>query len=106
MKLYIIDIFIILIWFCLIVLKRVIVRFLICEIGVRMCEGYVEKLFYLLIVEWMMVENRWVIVREIFIYFDIEYSKAVNILIYILSEVIEISCEVKMIFNKLEGRGC
>lgn len=106
MKLYIIDIFIILIWFCLIVLKRVIVRFLICEIGVCMCEGYVEKLFYLLIVEWMMVENRWVIVREIFIYFDIEYSKAVNILIYILSEVIEISCEVKMIFNKLEGWGC
>lgn len=71
-----------------------------------MCEGYVEKLFYLLIVEWMMVENWWVIVREIFIYFDIEYSKVVNILIYILSEVIEISCEVKMIFNKLEGWGC
>ena len=27
-------------------------------------------------------------------------------LTYILSEVTEISCEVKMIPNKLEGRGC
>ncbi len=27
-----------------------------------MCEGYVEKPLYLLIAEWMMAENRWVIV--------------------------------------------
>ncbi len=33
-------------------------------------------------------------------------SKAVNTLTYILSEVTEISREVKMIPNKLEGRGC
>ncbi|EKH9552045.1 TPA: CaiF/GrlA family transcriptional regulator, partial [Escherichia coli] len=26
-----------------------------------MCEGYVEKPLYLLIAEWMMAENRWVI---------------------------------------------
>ncbi|MCK3583022.1 hypothetical protein MZI81_28145, partial [Escherichia coli] len=30
-----------------------------------MCEGYVEKPLYLLIAEWMMAENRWVIAREI-----------------------------------------
>ena len=71
-----------------------------------MCEGYVEKPLYLLIAEWMMAENRWVIAREISIHFDIEHSKAVNTLTYILSEVAEISCEVKMIPNKLEGRGC
>ena len=71
-----------------------------------MCEGYVEKPLYLLIAEWMMAENRWVIAREISIHFDIEHSKAVNTLTYILSEVTEISCEVKMIPNKLEGRGC
>ncbi len=53
-----------------------------------------------------MAENRWVIAREISIHFDIEHSKAVNTLTYILSEVAEISCEVKMIPNKLEGRGC
>lgn len=68
-----------------------------------MCEGYVEKPLYLLIAEWMMAENRWVIAREISIHFDIEHSKAVNTLTYILSEVTEISCEVKMIPNKLEG---
>ena len=28
-----------------------------------MCEGCVEKPLYLLIAEWMMAENRWVIVR-------------------------------------------
>ena len=61
-----------------------------------MCEGYVEKPLYLLIAEWMMAENRWVIAREISIHFDIEHSKAVNTLTYILSEVTEISCEVKM----------
>ena len=71
-----------------------------------MCEGYVEKPLYLLIAEWMMAENRWVIAREISIHFDIEHSKAVNTLTYILSEVTEISCEVKMIPNQLEGRGC
>lgn len=71
-----------------------------------MCEGYVEKPLYLLIAEWMMVENRWVTAREISIHFDIEHSKAINTLTYILSEVAEISCEVKMIPNKLEGRGC
>ena len=71
-----------------------------------MCEGCVEKPLYLLIAEWMMAENRWVIAREISIHFDIEHSKAVNTLTYILSEVTEISCEVKMIPNKLEGRGC
>ena len=71
-----------------------------------MCEGYVEKPLYLLIAEWMMAENRWVIAREISIHFDIEHSKAVNTLTYILSEVAEISCEVKMIPNKREGRGC
>ncbi|MDA6466412.1 CaiF/GrlA family transcriptional regulator, partial [Escherichia coli] len=60
-----------------------------------MCEGYVEKPLYLLIAEWMMAENRWVIAREISIHFDIEHSKAVNTLTYILSEVTEISCEVK-----------
>ncbi len=45
-----------------------------------MCEGYVEKPLYLLIAEWMMAENRWVIAREISIHFDIEHSKAVNTL--------------------------
>ena len=58
-----------------------------------MCEGYVEKPLYLLIAEWMMAENRWVIAREISIHFDIEHSKAVNTL-------------TNMIPNKLEGRGC
>ena len=48
-----------------------------------MCEGYVEKPLYLLIAEWMMAENRWVIAREISIHFDIEHSKAVNTLTYI-----------------------
>ena len=43
-----------------------------------MCEGCVEKPLYLLIAEWMMAENRWVIAREISIHFDIEHSKAVN----------------------------
>ena len=71
-----------------------------------MCEGYVEKPLYLLIAEWMMAENRWVIAREISIHFDIEHSKAVNTLTYILSEVTEISCEVKMIPNQIAGRGC
>ncbi len=68
-----------------------------------MCEGYVEKPLYLLIAEWMMAENRWVIAREISIHFDIEHSKAVNTLTYILSEVTEISCEVKMILISWKG---
>lgn len=68
-----------------------------------MCEGYVEKPLYLLIAEWMMAENRWVIAREISIHFDIEHSKAINTLTYILSEVAEISCEVKMILISWKG---
>lgn len=43
-----------------------------------MCEGYVEKPLYLLIAEWMMAENRWVIAREISIHFD---GDAANLLI-------------------------
>ena len=39
-----------------------------------MCEGCVEKPLYLLIAEWMMAENRWVIAREISIHFDIEHK--------------------------------
>lgn len=30
-----------------------------------MCEGYVEKPLYLLIAEWMMAENRWVICNQV-----------------------------------------
>ncbi|MBX6951142.1 CaiF/GrlA family transcriptional regulator, partial [Providencia rettgeri] len=38
--------------------------------------------------------------------FDIPHPNAVNIVSYILSDVAEIQCEVKMIPNKLSGRGC
>lgn len=31
-----------------------------------MCEGYVEKPLYLLIAEWMMAENRWIIARDLY----------------------------------------
>jgi Protein of unknown function (DUF1401). len=71
-----------------------------------MSEQYVGKPLYLLIADWIMAENRWVTAREISIQFDIEHTKAINTLSYILSEVGEISCEVRMIPNKLEGRGC
>ena len=81
-------------------------RFLIRKNGVNMSEQCVGKPLYLLIAEWIMAEDRWVTAREISIHFDIEHSKAINTLSYIVSEVGEISCEVKMIPNKLEGRGC
>ncbi|HCB4954638.1 carnitine metabolism transcriptional regulator CaiF [Salmonella enterica] len=71
-----------------------------------MCEKYVERPLYLLIADWMMAENRWITAREISRQFDIEHSKAINTLSYILSEVGEIVCEVKMIPNQIAGRGC
>ena len=71
-----------------------------------MCEKYVERPLYLLIADWMMAEDRWITAKEISRHFDIEHCKAINTLSYILSEVGEIVCEVKMIPNKLEGRGC
>jgi transcriptional activator CaiF len=81
-------------------------RFLIRKNGVNMSEQYVGKPLYLLIADWMMAEDRWVTAREISIQFDIEHCKAINTLSYILSDVGEITCEVKMIPNKLAGRGC
>ncbi|KNC89338.1 carnitine metabolism transcriptional regulator CaiF [Trabulsiella odontotermitis] len=71
-----------------------------------MCEEYIDKPLYLLIADWMMAQNRWITAREISIEFDIEHSKAINTLSYILAEVGEIECETKMIPNKLAGRGC
>ncbi|EAP0131480.1 CaiF/GrlA family transcriptional regulator [Salmonella enterica subsp. enterica serovar Poona] len=71
-----------------------------------MCEKYVERPLYLLIADWMMAENRWITAREISRQFDIEHCKAINTLSYILSEVGEIVCEVKMIPNQIAGRGC
>ncbi|VEB50666.1 transcriptional activator CaiF [Salmonella enterica subsp. enterica] len=66
-----------------------------------MCEKYVERPLYLLIADWMMAENRWITAREISRQFDIEHCKAINTLSYILSEVGEIVCEVKMIPNQI-----
>ncbi|EAX7481876.1 carnitine metabolism transcriptional regulator CaiF [Salmonella enterica] len=71
-----------------------------------MREKYVERPLYLLIADWMMAENRWITAREISRQFDIEHCKAINTLSYILSEVGEIVCEVKMIPNQIAGRGC
>ncbi|TGE09141.1 CaiF/GrlA family transcriptional regulator [Salmonella enterica subsp. enterica serovar Poona] len=71
-----------------------------------MCEKYVERPLYLLIADWMMAESRWITAREISRQFDIEHCKAINTLSYILSEVGEIVCEVKMIPNQIAGRGC
>ena len=71
-----------------------------------MCEEYVERPLYLLIADWIRAEDRWVTAKEISLHFNIEHCKAINTLSYILSEVGEIVCEVKMIPNKLEGRGC
>jgi len=71
-----------------------------------MCEEYVERPLYLLIADWIMAEDRWVTAKEISRHFDIEHCKAINTLSYILSEVSEIVCEVKMIPNQLAGRGC
>jgi transcriptional activator CaiF len=71
-----------------------------------MCEEYIDKPLYLLIADWMMAQNRWITAREISVEFDIEHRKAINTLSYILAEVGEIECEIKMIPNKLSGRGC
>lgn len=71
-----------------------------------MCEKYVERPLYLLIADWMMAEDRWITAKEISRHFDIEHCKAINTLSYILSEVGEIVCEVKMIPNQIAGRGC
>ena len=54
----------------------------------------------------MMAEDRWITAKEISRHFDIEHCKAINTLSYILSEVGEIVCEVKMIPNQIAGRGC
>lgn len=51
-------------------------------------------------------EDRWVTAKEISLHFNIEHCKAINTLSYILSEVGEIVCEVKMIPNQIAGRGC
>ncbi|WP_423841938.1 carnitine metabolism transcriptional regulator CaiF [Aeromonas veronii] len=67
---------------------------------------YVEKPLYLLIADWMMAEKRWITAKEISRHFDMEHCKAINTLSYILSEVGEIVCEVKMIPNQIAGRGC
>ena len=71
-----------------------------------MCEEYVERPLYLLIADWIRAENRWVTAKEISLHFNIEHCKAINTLSYILSEVGEIVCEVKMIPNQIAGRGC
>lgn len=71
-----------------------------------MCDEYVEKPLYLLVSEWVMAENRWVKAKEIAKKFNIDYCKAINTVSYILAQVKEISCEIKIIPNKLEGRGC
>ena len=54
----------------------------------------------------MMAEDRWITAKEISRHFDIEHCKAINTLSYILSEVGEIVCEVKMIPNQIAVRGC
>ncbi|MBA8062088.1 carnitine metabolism transcriptional regulator CaiF [Citrobacter freundii] len=71
-----------------------------------MCEEYVERPLYLLISDWIRAEDRWVTAKEISLHFNIEHCKAINTLSYILSEVGEIVCEVKMIPNQIAGRGC
>ena len=71
-----------------------------------MCEEYVERPLYLLIADWIRAEDRWVTAKEISLHFNIEHCKAINTLSYILSEVGEIVCEVKMIPNQIAGRGC
>ena len=71
-----------------------------------MCEEYVERPLYLLIADWIRAEDRWVTAIEISLHFNIEHCKAINTLSYILSEVGEIVCEVKMIPNQIAGRGC
>ena len=71
-----------------------------------MCEEYVERPLYLLIADWISAEDRWVTAKEISLHFNIENCKAINTLSYILSEVGEIVCEVKMIPNQIAGRGC
>ncbi|EPF20759.1 DNA-binding transcriptional activator CaiF [Cedecea davisae] len=71
-----------------------------------MCDEYVEKPLYLLISEWVMAENRWVSAKEIAKQFNMDYCKAINTVSYILAQVKEISCETRIIPNKIEGRGC
>ena len=71
-----------------------------------MCEKYVEQPLYLLIATWMMKENRWISAKEIARHFSIDRCKAINTVSYIVAEVEEISCEIKIIPNQLEGRGC
>nr|EHZ7765623.1 carnitine metabolism transcriptional regulator CaiF [Providencia rettgeri]EIJ7168765.1 carnitine metabolism transcriptional regulator CaiF [Providencia rettgeri] len=61
---------------------------------------------YLSIANWVMKQGHWTTAREISNHFDIPHPNAVNIVSYILSDVAEIQCEVKMIPNKLSGRGC
>ncbi|MBQ0316441.1 carnitine metabolism transcriptional regulator CaiF, partial [Providencia rettgeri] len=67
---------------------------------------YINEPLYLSIANWVMKQGRWITAREISNNFDIPHPNAVNIVSYILSDVAEIQCEVKMIPNKLSGRGC
>ncbi|WP_369309966.1 carnitine metabolism transcriptional regulator CaiF [Providencia rettgeri] len=71
-----------------------------------MCGKYTNEPLYLSIAHWVMKQGRWTTAREISNNFDIPHPNAVNIVSYILSDVAEIQCEVKMIPNKLSGRGC
>lgn len=71
-----------------------------------MCGEYINEPLYLSIANWVMKQGRWTTAREISNNFNIPHPNAVNIVSYILSDVAEIQCEVKMIPNKLSGRGC
>ncbi|CAG9412090.1 carnitine metabolism transcriptional regulator CaiF [Providencia alcalifaciens] len=71
-----------------------------------MCKESVKSPMYLSIANWVMKQGRWITAREISNNFEIPHTNAVNIVSYILSDVAEIQCEVKMIPNKLSGRGC
>lgn len=71
-----------------------------------MCGQYINEPLYLSIANWIMKQDRWTTAREISNNFDIPHPNAVNIISYILSDVAEIQCEIKMIPNKLAGRGC
>ena len=71
-----------------------------------MCEGCVEKPLYLLIAEWMMAENRWVIAREISIHFDIEHSKLIPKRVQDKGPVIRCSEAHRSTTQKLADAAC
>ncbi|HGN1706070.1 TPA: carnitine metabolism transcriptional regulator CaiF [Providencia rettgeri] len=71
-----------------------------------MCGQYINEPLYLSIANWVMKQGRWITAREISNNFEIPHPNAINIVSYILSDVAEIQCEVKIIPNKISGRGC